>query len=190
MFFFLQAEDGIRDIGVTGVQTCALPISPGEHPRLHAGCTARAPLSRGCSPGAARIIVGAPGVPDRLGVISNGEASRYSPPCNLIVTASVGCSCFSLAVARSASCNAAARASGVAPLTSRSLGCASACPPCAAAAIRIRAPASQRAAEPERAAPLFPMTHHCRRSGSQSNAAELLCLQLPVPFHLTVGHLC
>src|SRR5258707_3748056 len=25
--FFIQAEDGIRDIGVTGVQTCALPIS-------------------------------------------------------------------------------------------------------------------------------------------------------------------
>src|SRR3712207_1629492 len=26
---FFQAEDGIRDIGVTGVQTCALPISEG-----------------------------------------------------------------------------------------------------------------------------------------------------------------
>src|SRR3712207_9201636 len=25
IFFFFQAEDGIRDIGVTGVQTCALP---------------------------------------------------------------------------------------------------------------------------------------------------------------------
>src|SRR5260221_8797181 len=30
MFFFFQAEDGIRDHCVTGVQTCALPI-------LHAG---------------------------------------------------------------------------------------------------------------------------------------------------------
>src|SRR3712207_2998280 len=29
-FFFFQAEDGIRDIGVTGVQTCALPISTRE----------------------------------------------------------------------------------------------------------------------------------------------------------------
>src|SRR3712207_8981412 len=29
-FFFFQAEDGIRDIGVTGVQTCALPIYPLE----------------------------------------------------------------------------------------------------------------------------------------------------------------
>src|SRR6266403_2241610 len=26
-FFFFQAEDGIRDLYVTGVQTCALPIS-------------------------------------------------------------------------------------------------------------------------------------------------------------------
>ena len=29
VFFFFQAEDGIRDHCVTGVQTCALPISYG-----------------------------------------------------------------------------------------------------------------------------------------------------------------
>src|SRR5689334_24226801 len=29
-FFFFQAEDGIRDGTVTGVQTCALPISSGS----------------------------------------------------------------------------------------------------------------------------------------------------------------
>src|SRR5256886_2163169 len=29
-FFFFQAEDGIRDLTVTGVQTCALPIFSGE----------------------------------------------------------------------------------------------------------------------------------------------------------------
>src|SRR2546430_16362543 len=28
LFFFFQAEDGIRDLTVTGVQTCALPILP------------------------------------------------------------------------------------------------------------------------------------------------------------------
>ena len=28
-FFFFQAEDGIRDVAVTGVQTCALPIYSG-----------------------------------------------------------------------------------------------------------------------------------------------------------------
>src|SRR3989454_7580801 len=30
-FFFFQAEDGIRDYKVTGVQTCALPISARPH---------------------------------------------------------------------------------------------------------------------------------------------------------------
>src|SRR2546429_6926313 len=39
--FFFQAEDGIRDVAVTGVQTCALPISvtlgnSGRDPR--SGC--------------------------------------------------------------------------------------------------------------------------------------------------------
>src|SRR6266498_2866209 len=29
-FFFFQAEDGIRDADVTGVQTCALPISSAD----------------------------------------------------------------------------------------------------------------------------------------------------------------
>ena len=31
VFFFFQAEDGIRDWSVTGVQTCALPISSAFH---------------------------------------------------------------------------------------------------------------------------------------------------------------
>src|SRR5947209_10200410 len=38
LVFFFQAEDGIRDIGVTGVQTCALPIWVG---RGSSGCCAR-----------------------------------------------------------------------------------------------------------------------------------------------------
>src|SRR2546430_4485988 len=32
IFFFFQAEDGIRDLTVTGVQTCALPISVRRRP--------------------------------------------------------------------------------------------------------------------------------------------------------------
>src|SRR5258708_39062854 len=32
VFFFFQAEDGIRDDLVTGVQTCALPISDAKEP--------------------------------------------------------------------------------------------------------------------------------------------------------------
>src|SRR2546429_6548087 len=31
VFFFFQAEDGIRDVAVTGVQTCALPILKLHH---------------------------------------------------------------------------------------------------------------------------------------------------------------
>ena len=34
-FFFFQAEDGIRDWSVTGVQTCALPISLKPQPNEH-----------------------------------------------------------------------------------------------------------------------------------------------------------
>src|SRR5437667_5291392 len=40
-FFFFQAEDGIRDRDVTGVQTCALPISPRGAPRREARLSAR-----------------------------------------------------------------------------------------------------------------------------------------------------
>src|SRR5438874_12659285 len=48
--FFFQAEDGIRDLYVTGVQTCALPISGG-----HAGAAgARGAGSPGHGGGALR----------------------------------------------------------------------------------------------------------------------------------------
>src|SRR5690606_41052211 len=48
-FFFFQAEDGIRDFHVTGVQTCALPIlsSPENIARLDA---IRADLDRIADP--------------------------------------------------------------------------------------------------------------------------------------------
>src|SRR5205807_5849206 len=41
--FLFQAEDGIRDYKVTGVQTCALPICPGgwESPRSIAATPSR-----------------------------------------------------------------------------------------------------------------------------------------------------
>src|SRR5699024_7446031 len=47
--FFLQAEDGIRDRNVTGVQTCALPISRARtaRPPAHAGAR-RHPLRLLC----------------------------------------------------------------------------------------------------------------------------------------------
>src|SRR2546430_3497984 len=44
-FFFFQAEDGIRDLTVTGVQTCALPISVVSRSATDVPC----PGSRGSS---------------------------------------------------------------------------------------------------------------------------------------------
>src|SRR5262249_59130537 len=38
-FFFFQAEDGIRDWSVTGVQTCALPIFDPVNPGVVPGAT-------------------------------------------------------------------------------------------------------------------------------------------------------
>src|SRR5256886_8742787 len=73
-FFFFQAEDGIRDLTVTGVQTCALPISrahraraaeryalPGRH-----GAAARRRAARGergprARPDPRRVRPSAPG---------------------------------------------------------------------------------------------------------------------------------
>src|SRR6266540_7123561 len=50
-FFFFQAEDGIRDRDVTGVQTCALPIY-----ELHEAAVVRVGV-RGCLTGPARRVV-------------------------------------------------------------------------------------------------------------------------------------
>src|SRR3989440_1375336 len=58
MFFFFQAEDGIRDLIVTGVQTCALPISAARRPdrpcrgseRRHAASTGPPPARPGRAP--------------------------------------------------------------------------------------------------------------------------------------------
>src|SRR5699024_11478857 len=47
IFFFFQAEDGIRDRNVTGVQTCALPIYPFRGAvRAAGGCVCTASCQR------------------------------------------------------------------------------------------------------------------------------------------------
>src|SRR5258708_14986244 len=67
-FFFFQAEDGIRDDLVTGVQTCALPISrwsvalDGDHGR---GRSQGARSGRGVPPGCGRRSHDHPGAPER-----------------------------------------------------------------------------------------------------------------------------
>src|SRR5256885_19150 len=58
-YFFFQAEDGIRDYKVTGVQTCALPISRSE---TSSGGGGHAPIRLGPSlcdaEGRAQIVLG------------------------------------------------------------------------------------------------------------------------------------
>src|SRR5256885_11071384 len=73
LFFFFQAEDGIRDYKVTGVQTCALPIY--HQRRRH-----RAAPVRGVGDGS---LAPRRTVPDHLCHADLGQrrALRARPPC-------------------------------------------------------------------------------------------------------------
>ena len=66
VFFFFQAEDGIRDIGVTGVQTCALPICCGFHIMVIGICLVEVLLST--APHIVRCVIGE-GALDRKSVV-------------------------------------------------------------------------------------------------------------------------
>src|SRR2546430_13447992 len=48
LFFFFQAEDGIRDLTVTGVQTCALPIWNQLPTQKRGGAAESEGAARGC----------------------------------------------------------------------------------------------------------------------------------------------
>src|SRR5438105_7007344 len=72
MFFFFQAEDGIRDPLVTGVQTCALPIC-GTHDAL-------GPVPDRAGRGRARAVGGAPSRGDRAISKHVGPAARRQGP--------------------------------------------------------------------------------------------------------------
>src|SRR2546430_7951509 len=95
VFFFFQAEDGIRDLTVTGVQTCALPISretvvgaerprrarPGQ-PQRHMGVSRGAVPSARRRPPADRVSgdpVPAPGVRSEERRVGKECRSRWSP---------------------------------------------------------------------------------------------------------------
>src|SRR2546429_9913302 len=80
MFFFFQAEDGIRDVAVTGVQTCALPISFRKvHARKYGGrpCCAPGGLCNPCLMPYVRV----PRDPIRIGVGSVGGVSALQQAC-------------------------------------------------------------------------------------------------------------
>src|SRR3712207_8471434 len=95
--FFFQAEDGIRDIGVTGVQTCALPIlrdlqgvKPGDFVAAHGRFL---PLPEAARPGGYDFArdayfngIGAVGsLSGRIEV----RAPPAPPPLGLVVTATI-----------------------------------------------------------------------------------------------------
>src|SRR3989441_2461639 len=71
-FFFFQAEDGIRDKLVTGVQTCALPISHG-----HAQRSAAARLARLRPAG---LILRAANLADDLVAVADLDGGRHALP--------------------------------------------------------------------------------------------------------------
>src|SRR6266849_366676 len=97
-FFFFQAEDGIRDPLVTGVQTCALPISQapagGSSARRTFGVAAGGLVCKSClAPGAA--TVSAPTV-DLMSALLRGDwgladasERRYRVECSGLVAAYV-----------------------------------------------------------------------------------------------------
>src|SRR5260370_24912203 len=68
-FFFFQAEDGIRDSSVTGVQTCALPISRDlgkAHVVLNIPDFTLRVYNNGATIWQTRVVVGKPGTPTPL----------------------------------------------------------------------------------------------------------------------------
>src|SRR5256886_3479565 len=70
-FFFFQAEDGIRDLTVTGVQTCALPISRAQALQYAVARIVRGPGHDSCRRGNLRR-------PQLLGARA-AEGDRSSP---------------------------------------------------------------------------------------------------------------
>src|SRR6266513_3656887 len=82
-FFFFQAEDGIRDRNVTGVQTCALPISQlrggADFCTLAAAYTER-PVTNGQKPCKIGLFAVPDLRPDIAGAIKNVKVAGVSDP--------------------------------------------------------------------------------------------------------------
>src|SRR2546426_6250479 len=83
--FFFQAEDGIRDYKVTGVQTCALPISRGGGPsgRGDVRCPEVPGGEPPHSPAARQARLG-PRDDRAEGRRSEEHTSELQSPCNLV----------------------------------------------------------------------------------------------------------
>src|SRR5256885_7354479 len=107
-FFFFQAEDGIRDYKVTGVQTCALPIyrlaeRDRGRPRLRRGLDTRDP-----GPGPR----GAPGCPAGAARSGRGRAAHPCRPLSQLVPAPAAAVCRTTGLLRSPGLHARAGPDG------------------------------------------------------------------------------
>src|SRR5256886_10652179 len=82
--FFYQAEDGIRDLTVTGVQTCALPIFPHQVFPEKAACDLqrRPGVERGGQGDAAHT-------PRSLRIVATKRSNEASGPASDCVTSSI-----------------------------------------------------------------------------------------------------
>src|SRR5690606_39483525 len=81
MCFFFQAEDGIRDFHVTGVQTCALPISTRKQQDFSGDVVGRFRSgyqvdNRPQSLGAWRVTTGDPEVAARVHELFGGDSPQ------------------------------------------------------------------------------------------------------------------
>src|SRR5437867_5755906 len=75
-FFFFQAEDGIRDRTVTGVQTCALPISPDWMPILDESPLRGFWIATGMSGHGFKL---SPAVGEMMAALITGAAPQVNP---------------------------------------------------------------------------------------------------------------
>src|SRR5271165_650625 len=88
-FFFFQAEDGIRDFHVTGVQTCALPIyGSGSEGRRECRCATSRPSEEYCpnrvSASEERLITGFNLGRDQAHLIDTGGMRDIDDLCHFI----------------------------------------------------------------------------------------------------------
>src|SRR6266699_4228513 len=96
--FFFQAEDGIRDADVTGVQTCALPIylSASARPerlvkhRLEIGRHAHVSTAISARSWAINAAIASPGVQTRNVIVSPGHSWPATLMSAVITVASFG----------------------------------------------------------------------------------------------------
>src|SRR5437588_2139924 len=84
-FFFFQAEDGIRDHCVTGVQTCALPIwqTGQEKPRVGADASLAGAWNRLTASSASSMaeVRHLPGLITQFRLLSRSEERRVGKEC-------------------------------------------------------------------------------------------------------------